>query len=1104
MLFLNICLVFSVASVCINAIEEFSIRNPMELHDAAVKFYIKERERDPANKDMGTDSPVMKRARQHAVKRFSAVPEEELTLQRVGLSGSQAGNEQLLQLPAPVGAESLLASAVTSHGTGSEIMGIEEISALSVAINEDIGMGAISRAGALPFGEDMAWVKFVDDKMKRDAQLDHQTLLWELGSEMVEQDQTNRGGLNITEEERLLSDMTEWFQKGGGTLKYVKPSLNKDSGYTLLATEDIAEGETVVQVPIKLTLCRISARNVLLPKKGKYLGEELKKTFEKNEVWALSVFLLHEWYKETAGKGSKWGPYLRLLRMRSLSTPVLQALKSTSAVDLSKQWFKSANDLKFFSSNIDGPCSPTSDICNTKPLDKFGGNNRFEAHQLRWAYWVVKQNAVRVRHTSTGHDFLALVPFFDMTEKRISASGTDGVTFNMDGTISLHTSSMEEDGEAVGVHPGNFTDTEFFMRYMSAPKDENPYNHIRVSLPGTAPSDSTYHQCLKMAEKEHRKKCRGERGSDLQWKIKTLSDWRKQMNLPPRMGELRMWATRLHLYGDDEEEQKKMSANNQLLAGLPLSTDEVSAEEQLMLLGMASTNEEAHKMVMIGQKERPPPQLYTAPDPDEDPEAQKAMEHLATLAAQLHTVVSSGNIVLNATRAVLNKTRDFFQNGVLPQGGLDELDDFLLKKIGMLSHCGFDNEMKILNGTITKELVCAMRVHLMNESEIHVFCPADAKVFHENCQNVEFMNYTAISESNELLVIQSFRATLRNILSAYPSTVEEDEAFLRDHPLGSAEGGVIMHHAIRLRLREKELILNTLAYLDDQEIAAKNGSTVYQLDLKRLEREEADRREAAHQAFVEEIRRRAAEKVPLAVVPVDMGNNSPKLNLTLLEGQDVKETVLNFCRMNNVGKNYVATLEKELRARVVSPRPPQLLMGIVVPLGDRRVLAIPEGSNATIETGVFCAKYNITETRDCDRIQERVKQRLIPETFSRRILLSFNVDAPDSRKLALTVREGEQHEVRQFVSDFLENYKMLHENALNVLTSEVLKRLPAPALQIPVSLNSQRKVQIRFAENENITAVVSGFINFFELDQSVALQITRMARYGMAPGTFLV
>lgn len=95
---------------------------------------------------------------------------------------------------------------------------------------------------------------------------------------------------------------------------------------------------------------------------------------------------------------------------------------------------------------------------------------------------------------------------------------------------------------------------------------------------------------------------KGDKGSDLMWKIKTLSEWRKQMNLPPRLGDLRyyssiieacvmrfrMWATRLHLYGDDEEEQKKISSANQLLAGLPVSTDEIPAEEQLMLLGMAT------------------------------------------------------------------------------------------------------------------------------------------------------------------------------------------------------------------------------------------------------------------------------------------------------------------------------------------------------------------------------------------------------------------------------------------------------------------------------------------------------------------------------------
>lgn len=49
----------------------------------------------------------------------------------------------------------------------------------------------------------------------------------------------------------------------------------------------------------------------------------------------------------------------------------------------------------------------------------------------------------------------------------------------------------------------------------------------------------------------------------------------------------------------------------QLLAGLPLSTDEVSAEEQLMLLGLAETGVEASQMITVGQKEKPPPQLYT-------------------------------------------------------------------------------------------------------------------------------------------------------------------------------------------------------------------------------------------------------------------------------------------------------------------------------------------------------------------------------------------------------------------------------------------------------------------------------------------------------------
>lgn len=226
-------------------------------------------------------------------------------------------------------------------------MPAEELHSLQVGLLEDIGFGAISKAGALPMGDDMKWLKFVEDKLKRDNRIDHQSLLWELGSEVAEAEYIQGGGLNVSLEETLLKNLSAWFEAGGGKLRYVKPSVSKETGITLHALEDIEAGEAVIQIPIKLTLCRISARNVLIKSKGKYLGEELKKTFEKNEVWALAVFLLHEYYKEMAGSGSKWGPYLRTLRMRSLTTPALRALEHTRAVELTKSWMKSANDLRF-------------------------------------------------------------------------------------------------------------------------------------------------------------------------------------------------------------------------------------------------------------------------------------------------------------------------------------------------------------------------------------------------------------------------------------------------------------------------------------------------------------------------------------------------------------------------------------------------------------------------------------------------------------------------------------------------------------------------------------------------------------------------------------
>ena len=98
-----------------------------------------------------------------------------------------------------------------------------------------------------------------------------------------------------------------------------------------------------------------------------------------------------------------------------------------------------------------------------------------------------------------------------------------------------------------------------------------------------------------------------------------MKEWRRAMKLPPKQSDLWRLADKLHLYGEewDEEEQKKIAGRNINLKGLPLPLEQASVEEQLMLLGYTKTEEEAALMAYgkdakkLGEK----PELYTALDP---------------------------------------------------------------------------------------------------------------------------------------------------------------------------------------------------------------------------------------------------------------------------------------------------------------------------------------------------------------------------------------------------------------------------------------------------------------------------------------------------------
>ena len=88
--------------------------------------------------------------------------------------------------------------------------------------------------------------------------------MWELGSVVVEKEFIEGGGMNLTLETDLLGGLVSWFERGGGTLRFVRPEVSKENGFRLAVLEDVDEAEAVVSVPVKLTMCRVTARNVLI------------------------------------------------------------------------------------------------------------------------------------------------------------------------------------------------------------------------------------------------------------------------------------------------------------------------------------------------------------------------------------------------------------------------------------------------------------------------------------------------------------------------------------------------------------------------------------------------------------------------------------------------------------------------------------------------------------------------------------------------------------------------------------------------------------------------------------------------------------------------
>ena len=128
-------------------------------------------------------------------------------------------------------------------------------------------------------------------------------------SKEMKQNRTNRTlHKQLTKEHRFptLYDtaMEEWFTAGGGKLNYVKQGVERKKNIVsststfkqrrLLAEENIEDGDTIIEVPLKLVMNQLTCNSVKT-KRGRYLGAMIGGAISgKYSDWGLAGFLLFE------------------------------------------------------------------------------------------------------------------------------------------------------------------------------------------------------------------------------------------------------------------------------------------------------------------------------------------------------------------------------------------------------------------------------------------------------------------------------------------------------------------------------------------------------------------------------------------------------------------------------------------------------------------------------------------------------------------------------------------------------------------------------------------------------------------------------------------
>ena len=636
----------------------------------------------------------------------------------------------------------------------------------------------------------------------------------------------------------------------------------------------------------------------------------------------------------------------------------------------------------------------------------------------------------------------------------------------------------------------------------------NPHNKIIVKLPGS----------------------RGIEVEDIffEW---TSMEWRRTMKLPPKQSDLWRIANKLQLFGEewDEDEQKAISqANAQLIRSLPLPVDQVSAEEQLMLLGKASTAEEAALILSGGRQpsQQEVGQLYTAPDPEEDERAARAIEEMADAMQQLQDAVAAGPTDPSILK-VINQSKAFFERGVQPTRGLDEVDKLLMRKNTLMQNCGNRTDHWASRDGVSKQMLCAVRIHLLNESDLDVVCPAQAGAFwtdeDKRCEGGGFNWTRPISSENENRTLTAIKETLELLLKSFPSSAEEDRALLEEGE--SKDFGPIRRAAILVRARERRILEGSINGLDTRlaslgnlsyqitEVREAEARRLAEIERRRRFKEDALREFLAREVVVEvEVRlsddddeeNEGDEDVETINLDGDGDDSSggdgsgddeqvdaapSTATFTVREGDNLELSARDFVKAHGLDYSRVEGIVREARRNIQTGPPTRQIIFIhpvILANGSRVLLRLRQQDNGTQEVLKFCAVHNMTD-RYCDWMRSELAP-YVERHFQEGVIATAVLNAPDGRQLQAFLREGEQHDLEAWAADFATAARM-PSSVVPSLAMMLERKLQPVIFEQAISGEGRIGIKLKLRRGENSEKVVSAFGHKRGVDPGAQAQI---------------